>query len=288
VITLQKNVIAILEEDHQRRVEMFRWLDDRLYHYRPVWFRTALEMIDWLRVAENHESLAVIGLDYHPDSDDEGSGVASERNVVDYLIAQPSDSFKMPVLIHTTNDVARTAMVNSLHTHGWPVRAVIPGDDISWIGKAWYSEVKAAIRDAAKTRLQSMGDSVPKADPPGEQLVLLFEKEGMTFRRLENTDEPIEVMVTKSSLVDGNDRHPKETPSAARKSEKTAGSECYIPLSSGQSAAICGVLGMMTGWGVIGAVAACHTMTLNRRGIGAGGAAAAMIDRDELFGKNAE
>ena len=245
-------------------------------------------MIDWLRAGENHESLAVIGLDHDSDSDDAGSDVASGRKVVDFLIAQTSDSVKIPVLIHATNEVARTAMVNLLHTHGWPVRAVIPGDDISWIGKAWYSEVKAAIRDAAKTRLQSMGDSVPKADPPGEQLVLLFEKEGMTFRRLENTDEPIEVMVTKSSLVDGNDRHPKETPSEARKSLKTSGSECYIPLSSGQSAAICGVLGMMTGWGVIGAVAACHTMTLNRRGIGAGGAAAAMIDRDELFGKNAE
>ncbi len=173
--TLQKNVIAILEEDHQRRVEMFRWLDDRLYQYRPVWFRTAPEMIDWLRAGENHESLAVIGLDHDSDSDDAGSDVASGRKVVDFLIAQTSDSVKIPVLIHATNEVARTAMVNLLHTHGWPVRAVIPGDDISWIGKAWYSEVKAAIRDAAKTRLQSMGDSVPKADPPGEQLVLLFE-----------------------------------------------------------------------------------------------------------------
>ena len=96
----------------------------------------------------------------------------------------------MPVLIHTTNDVARTAMVNSLHTHGWPVRAVIPGDDISWIGKAWYSEVKAAIRDAAKTRLQSMGDSVPKADPQNEKLVLLSEseKERRTNRQLKITN----------------------------------------------------------------------------------------------------
>ena len=169
---------------------MFRWLDDRLYHYRPVWFRTALEMIDWLRVAENHESLAVIGLDYHPDSDDEGSGVASGRNVVDYLIAQPSDSFKMPVLIHTTNDVARTAMVNSLHTHGWPVLAVVPGDDISWIGKAWYSELKAAIRDAAKTQQQSMIDTVPKAVSQNEKLVLLseLEKERRTNRQLKITN----------------------------------------------------------------------------------------------------
>ena len=134
-------------------------------------------MIDWLRAGENHESLAVIGLDHHPESDDAGSSdVASGRNVVDFLIAQTSDSVKFPVLIHTTNEVARTAMVNSLHTHGWPVRAVIPGDDISWIGKAWYSEVKAAIRDAAKTRLQSMGDSVPQA----ERRVLMVKKEGMT------------------------------------------------------------------------------------------------------------
>ena len=171
---------------------MFRWLDDRLYHYRPVWFRTALEMIDWLRVAENHESLAVIGLDYHPDSDDERSGVASGRNVVDYLIAQPSDSFKMPVLIHTTNDVARTAMVDSLHTHGWPVLAVVPGDDISWIGKAWYSELKAAIRDAAKTQQQSMIDTVPKAVSQNEKLVLLseseLEKERRTNRQLKITN----------------------------------------------------------------------------------------------------
>jgi hypothetical protein len=140
--------IAILEDNRDRRIEMFRWLDDRLYMYPVVWFRSAGEMIEWLR-KDSRDPLVMIALDHDLEPMAHGLDPGTGRDVVDFLVSTSLSFPKVPVVVHTTNALARIGMVEALREHGWPVREVFPYDDLSWVGESWYPEVKAAIREGA-------------------------------------------------------------------------------------------------------------------------------------------
>ncbi len=100
-----------------------------------------MEMIAWLR--GNLSSVAVASLDHDmndlesPENDQTGMQVAEH-------LAASTPSF--PVIIHTTNDIARAAMAVVLKEKGWKTRVVVPYEDTLWIREIWIRTVKKCRR----------------------------------------------------------------------------------------------------------------------------------------------
>ena len=138
--------IGVLEDDHRRRVEMFRWLDDRLFMYPTVWFRTSSAMNQWLEHCDR-ESILFLSLDHDlEETDNELHDAGSGRDVVDYLIGNVDKPIRFPVIVHSTNSIASLGMIEALREHDWAVHQVVPYDDLEWVSEIWYPTIKAALR----------------------------------------------------------------------------------------------------------------------------------------------
>lgn len=136
--------IAILEDNLDRQAVMRRCLADRFYTFDAHFFDEVREMIRFL---DRHltETLVISldnDLELKPGSGgrmiDPGSGV----DVAEYLAGKPA---VCPVVIHTTNTDAAAAMKSALDAAGWPMRRVVPFDDMNWIESDWFFAIRRAI-----------------------------------------------------------------------------------------------------------------------------------------------
>ena len=75
-------------------------------------------------------------LDDNGEMRDPGTG----RDVADFLAQRAP---VCPVIIHTSNQMARAGMELALKDSGWNVTRVFPSADLDWIRTEWMREVNA-------------------------------------------------------------------------------------------------------------------------------------------------
>lgn len=132
---MQKN-IAILEDDPERSELMFKILVEKFPNYSAKIFKNAPEIIQFLKTSI--QKTCVISLDHDLPPASEKNGKTFDpgcgRDVTDFLKSiKPS----CPVIIHTSNYFAGSAMKADLEETGWIVKTVTPFGDITWIQDDW-------------------------------------------------------------------------------------------------------------------------------------------------------
>lgn len=144
--------IAILEDGERRAERMVARLRDRFPYEVRVFKEWTCEMTEWL--ADHLDQAILISLDHdlnlladsHGASVDPGCG----RDVSDFLLQRTPTC---PVIIHSTNVAAATAMQESLEERGWAVTRMTPYGDLDWVDEMWFPAVRAAILNLATTKM---------------------------------------------------------------------------------------------------------------------------------------
>jgi CheY-like chemotaxis protein len=137
-------IIAVLEDNADRREAMRSCLEDRFHQYEIHFCDGAAEMVRLLE-ARLQEAL-VISLDHDLDSKPDGSDgwidMGCGRDVADYLAGKTP---VCPVIIHTTNSMAAVGMEMTLREADWKTMCVVPCDDLNWIPTQWFRAMRRAI-----------------------------------------------------------------------------------------------------------------------------------------------
>jgi hypothetical protein len=136
--------LAILEDNAERRAAMADAVADRLPAYTVVFTTSSRAMNDWL---ERHlaETIAISldhDLDFEPDATGKMCDAGTGREVADYLHRQTPTC---PILIHSTNVQAATAMEDDLTTVGWQVARLTPYEDLLWVRELWLPTLRHSI-----------------------------------------------------------------------------------------------------------------------------------------------
>jgi hypothetical protein len=123
-------------------------LQDSCPQKELVLFDNAPDTIEWLE--KNLSSVILISLDHDLGPNRERNGKVLDpgtgRDVVDCLVTQDP---VCPVIVHSTNYVARDGMIFALEGAGWEVSYVSPYNDLEWIGEVWAEEVKKRLKEMA-------------------------------------------------------------------------------------------------------------------------------------------
>ena len=140
-----KNMIMIMDDDKDRLNTMHLWLQNLYFSWESVLFDNAPDTIEWLK--HNLNTLVLMSLDHDLGPTRERNGEVFDpgtgRDVVDYLVTQNP---VCPVIVHSTNYIARDGMIFALKGSGWKVSYVVPYNDLEWIEGAWSEEIKKWLR----------------------------------------------------------------------------------------------------------------------------------------------
>jgi hypothetical protein len=141
-------IIAILEDNEDRKAAMRSCLADRLYPYEARFFDNSAGMIHFLDAHLN--DVLVIGLDHDlellPDSSGEWIDPGTGRDVANHLARIDP---VCPVVIHSSNSQAAVAMEMVLEDGGWKTYRVLPFEDTNWIATEWIRAMRRAAMDMA-------------------------------------------------------------------------------------------------------------------------------------------
>lgn len=147
-----RKVVAILEDNSDRRTIMRRCLSDRFYTFEHRFFDNAHEMVRFLE--SELDGCIAIALDNDLEMIEASDGhlidPGSGRDVVAHLLTREP---MCPVIIHTTNTDAAAASMENLKEAGWTVRRVIPFDDMAWIESDWFYAMRRAMVGPIKKQL---------------------------------------------------------------------------------------------------------------------------------------
>jgi len=136
-----KNVILIMDDDERRLHSMNALIAGSYPHYETVLINNAPDTINWLK--GNLSSAVLISLDHdlgpNRERDGEVFDPGTGRDVVDYLVTKTP---VCPVIVHTTNHIARDGMLFALEGAGWKTCFVVPQDDLEWIHGIWKTQIK--------------------------------------------------------------------------------------------------------------------------------------------------
>ena len=141
---MNARTIAILDDESDRLDAMTPVLQRKYPRHKVVTFDNAPDMNAWF--ASHLDSCALICLDHDlgPNRSRDGRvfdpGIG--RDVADYLASREP---VCPVIIHTTNTVARPGMILALEDAAWSVSFVSPYDDVLWIREVWIDEVQRVL-----------------------------------------------------------------------------------------------------------------------------------------------
>lgn len=139
-----RKVIAILEDNADRRAAMRACVADRFYTFDARFFDDAREMVAFL--ADRLEDVLVISLDNDLDMKDGPDGravdVGEGRQVAAFLAARAP---VCPVILHSSNTNAVEAMTELLRAAGWKTKRVVPMDDTAWINDDWFFAMRRAL-----------------------------------------------------------------------------------------------------------------------------------------------
>jgi hypothetical protein len=135
--------IAILEDNAARAATMRLALARSYAQFNVIIFRDAADMIRWLDRIIGQTVL--ISLDHDllscdpPDAQGRRPWPGTGREVADHLV----DSYPCvcPVIVHTSNAQAAPGMMRVLREAGWVCSAIMPHDDLAWIGD-WLAEIE--------------------------------------------------------------------------------------------------------------------------------------------------
>jgi CheY-like chemotaxis protein len=147
-------MIAVLEDNLERRELMRKLLADRFYQYEAAFFDDAATMIEFLN--DHLSRLILVVLDHDLELKETGDGRCLDpgcgRDVVDFLTAQPATC---PVVIHSTNSAAADGMAFALEEAGWKTYRVTPFGDLEWIPSVWLRTVRQALVDTAVVKTKT-------------------------------------------------------------------------------------------------------------------------------------
>ena len=139
-----KSTIAILDDEPDRLEAMLPILESCYPQYPVVTFDNAPDMNSWFQ--DHLSSCALICLDHDLGPNRKRDGKVFDpgigRDVADFIASfQPV----CPIIIHTTNTIARPGMIVVLEEAGWQVEYVSPYSDVTWIGEVWADEVRKTL-----------------------------------------------------------------------------------------------------------------------------------------------
>ena len=173
---MNKLLIAVLEDNTDRREAMEGWLTERFSMYERFFTDDPYAMINAIKMRRS--DLMVLSLDHdlheRPDFSTELTGMivakhlASETRIgrslpitAGFLPSnmghQPSStrdarSFeKFPIILHTTNTRDGDTMEVMLRESRWPVQRVIPFDGVTWVHQDWHRALKRAMQSNMRT-----------------------------------------------------------------------------------------------------------------------------------------
>jgi hypothetical protein len=140
-------LVAILDDDTDRRAEMERALLQLIPQVSLQFFDNAPDMIAWL--ARNIEKVSLASLAHDLGSSrfrdgmlfDPGTG----RDVTDFLV-EMDRSF--PVIVHAENGPAGKRMVAMFEHEEWPCDRISPKNGLAWIGGKWAPRVVDLLGDS--------------------------------------------------------------------------------------------------------------------------------------------
>lgn len=143
-------LVAILDDDKDRRTEMERCLPQALPEVSLELFDSAPDMIAWLARHIDEISLASLAHDLGPSRFRDGLlfDPGTGRDVTDFLI-EMDRSF--PVVVHTPKSSEGKRMVTMLEHAGWPCVRLEPTDDLSWIDSEWAPRVAQLLSESTDT-----------------------------------------------------------------------------------------------------------------------------------------
>ena len=133
-------LVAILDDEENRRTEMERSLSQALPDVSIELFDNAPDMIAWLARHIEHVSVASLAHDLGPNRFRDGMlfDPGTGRDVTDFLV-EMDRSF--PVVVHTPNNQAGKRMVAMLEHARWPCIRLEPTNDLDWISAEWAPQV---------------------------------------------------------------------------------------------------------------------------------------------------
>jgi len=141
---MNEPIIAMLEDDERRAERLLMRLREN-FPYAIRWFNgLTCEMTEWLDVHLSETILICLDHDLNLLTDRHGSSIdpGCGRDVSDFLLQKPATC---PVVIHSTNVVAATAMQESLKSHGWVVSRTTPYGDLDWVDEAWLPIIRSLL-----------------------------------------------------------------------------------------------------------------------------------------------
>jgi len=167
-----KKLIAVLEDNEDRRAAMSDWLRERFGMYDHHFTDDPYEMIATIKTRRS--DLLVVSLDHdlheRPDFSTELTGMivaehlakdsarrtSEVRSLVTMGIVPVSapptpNSTPFPVILHTTNTRDGDTMERMLRRHGRHVERVIPFDGVTWVYKDWHRALKRAMQSNMAT-----------------------------------------------------------------------------------------------------------------------------------------
>lgn len=119
-------------------------VSDSYPDYEIMLFNNAPDTIEWLK--GNITSVVLMSLDHDLGPNREWDGHVFDpgtgRDIVDYLVTQKPIC---PVIVHSTNYLARDGMIFALEGSGWKASFVMPYNDLEWIQGAWGEEIKKRL-----------------------------------------------------------------------------------------------------------------------------------------------
>jgi CheY-like chemotaxis protein len=147
-VSQKRGIIAVLEDNADRRAAMSALLADRFYPYEAAFFDDTAEMIKFLKAQLPH--VILIALDHDLELKQTANGKCMDpgcgTDIADFLASQPATC---PVVIHSTNSAAAEGMALAMEEVGWRVHRVTPFGDLEWIPKVWLRTVRQAIIETA-------------------------------------------------------------------------------------------------------------------------------------------
>jgi hypothetical protein len=149
---MSRLVIAILEDDERRAEKMEARLRDRFPYDVRIFRGHTCEMIDWLTGHLDQTILISLDHDLNLLADEHGKSVdpGCGRDVSDFLLDR---TVTFPIVIHSTNIRAATAMQETLEERGWVVTRITPYGDLEWVDEAWFPAVRASILNSATSKM---------------------------------------------------------------------------------------------------------------------------------------
>ena len=137
-------LVAILDDDTSRRLEMERSLTEALPNTTLQHFDNAPDMIAWL--ARNMETVSLISLahDLGPSRLRDGMlfDPGTGRDVTDFML-ELDEAF--PVVVHARTCPGSRTILAMLERAGWPSVRVQPKSDLKWIKTAWLPAVTGLL-----------------------------------------------------------------------------------------------------------------------------------------------